>query len=185
MSGVDFLNPAHAVALAGVAEGMKVADFDAGAGFFTRAAARAVGPGGVVWASDPRRELLLRIKGLAVAEGLHNVEIIQGDAEKDCGTKLPDGAFDFCIVANVLFAAERRDALAREAARVLKNGGKALVIDWRGSFGGLGPAESHIIEAAQAKRTFEQAHFNFEKEIQTGGYHWGLVFRKKSAQAAQ
>lgn len=159
--------------------GMTVADFDAGSGFFTRGAARLCAPG-AVWAVDANREMLPRLKNLAAAEGLTNVEVVAGNIEKAGGTHLPAGGFDAVIVANSLFAVEDKQAVATEAARVLKRGGRALVIDWQDSFGGLGPHPGHVVSAAQAKDVFEAAGFAAEGEAPAGMYHWGLLFRKNA-----
>ena len=159
-------------------EGMRVADFGAGSGFFTRAAARLVGEAGLVWAVDAHQDLLPRIKNLALAEGLHNVEVVHGDVERAKGSHLPATNFDLVIVANVLFAYERREAIAREALRILRPGGRALVIDWQESFGGLGPHPDHVVTAEEARKIFESEGFVYVDRIPCGAYHWGFIARK-------
>jgi len=69
--------------------------------------------------------------------------------------------------------------VAHEAARVLRPGGRALVIDWQDSFGGLGPHTKDIVTAAQAKDFFAQAGFAYDGTAPAGAYHWGLLFRKE------
>src|ERR1700690_3538174 len=103
MEESSFLHPEGAIRAAKVHEGMRVADFGAGAGHFTVAAARAVGHEGVVWAVDSNPELLSRVKNLSVAEGLRNVEVVKGDISHTGESHLPPDSFDFCIIANVLF----------------------------------------------------------------------------------
>ncbi len=179
MVGSSFLNPAAATAAAGIHEGMQVVELGAGSGFFTRAAARRVGSGGVVWAVDLNPNLLPRLKNLAAAEGLHNVEVVRGDIEHLGGTHLPDASFDFCIIANVLFALECKPCLTQEAARILKRGGKALVIDWSGSWGGLGPHPRHVVGRADALKIFEKSGFTNSGDIPVGAYHWGCILKKK------
>lgn len=175
----SFLNPVAVVHAAKIHEGMQVADLAAGSGFFTRAAAREVGESGEVWAVDPSRELLPRIKNLGIAEGLHNIEILHGNPEHADGTKLPPEHFDFVILANALFSAENKEGLVREAKRVLKKVGRALVVDWRASFGGLGPHEDHIVTEEKAQQLFEKGGFTFVENVPAGAYHWGFVVRKK------
>lgn len=175
----SFLNPSAAVAALNLMPGQTVADFDAGSGFFTRAAARLVAPG-AVWAVDANREMLSHLKNVALAEGLHNVEVVAGNIEKAGGTHLPAGQSDAVIVANSLFAVEDKAAVAAEAARVLKQGGMALVIDWEGSFGGLGPQPEHIVSAKDAAATFAAAGFAPAGDAPAGQYHWGLLFRKSA-----
>ncbi len=179
MSESSFLNPAKLVHLAGIDPGMKVADFGVGSGFFTRAAARAVAPAGIVWAVDIHRDILPRVKNLGLAEGLHNIEVVCGDASYIGGTKLPDNTFDFVIIANLLFAVECRGCVAAEAARVLKRGGKALLIDWSGSHGGLGPDARQVVGKVDALKFFEPAGFSVVDDLPAGAYHWGCILKKK------
>ena len=175
----SFLSPAKTLAAAHLHEGMLVADFGAGSGFFTRAAARAVGHEGVVWAVDINPELLARIKNLAVAEGLHNVEVVRGDVEAPQGSNLPAEQFDLVIVANVLFGTEHPLRVAQEVRRVLVPGGRALVIDWRDSFGGMGPHPEHVLTIGRARDIFEQGGLDYLGDVPAGEYHWGFIVRKR------
>ncbi len=119
MSQSTFLSPGTVLEAAHVEAGMHVADLGAGSGFFTRAAARLVGPGGVVWAVDAQSDLLPRIKNLAEGEGLTNVDVLKGDAGTSGGTHLPAGAFDMAIAANLLFTIEdKHEAVAEIRRRV-------------------------------------------------------------------
>lgn len=176
MTESSFLNPAAALRAAKVHEGLMVADLGTGSGFFARAAAREVGEAGRVWALDINADLLPRLKHLSVAEGLDNIEVISGDIER--GTHLPAGGIDVVILSNVLFALEDKAAAAAEAWRVLRRGGRALVVDWRGSFGGLGPHPDHVFTERDAKKVFETQGFAFVEDIPAGAYHWGFIMRK-------
>ena len=176
----SFLHPAKVIYAAGVHEGMKIADFDAGSGFFTRAAARAVGVGGEVWAVDAQPEALPRIKNLALQEGLRNVEVVRGNVEHLGGTNLRDATFDFCIVANTLFTVECKSCLAGEAARILKKNGKVLLVDWRDSFGGLGPQPEHLVKESEMRKLFEENGFVYRGDVPAGAYHWGCILQKKA-----
>lgn len=184
MEESSFLNPTYALNNAGLGEGQEVADFSAGSGFFARSAARIV-EGGTVWSVDTNGELLTRLKSLCLAEGLTNVEILRGNIESPQGSGLPAGHFDFCIVANVLFSAARKETVAREVWRVLKKTGRAVVIDWSSSHGGLGPHPEHVISEAEARALFEASGFTYLEPIPAGAYHWGFTVRKKAAKAAQ
>lgn len=179
----SFLNPTYALQNAGLHEGQDVADFNASGGFFTRAAARAVGSG-TVWAVDDNGDLLSRIKSLALAEGLHNVEILRGNIEAQGGSGLPPGHFDVVIAANLLFSAYNKEAVAKEISRVLKKTGRAVVIDWSSSHGGLGPHPNHVISKNDALKLFEKG-FTHLFDIPAGAYHWGFVVRKSAAKEAQ
>lgn len=184
MEESSFLNPAYALNNAGLHEGQDVADFGAAGGFFTRAAARIVGDG-TVWAVDTNGDLLSRIKSLAIAEGLHNVEILRGNIESPKGCGLPAEHFDMVIAANILFSAHHKEAVIKEIHRVLKKTGRAVVIDWSSSHGGLGPHPDHVVTEAAARTLFEEGDFTYLERIPAGAYHWGFVVRKKAAKSAQ
>ncbi len=185
MEESSFLNPAYALQNAGLHEGLDVADFGAAGGFFTRAAARIVGAGAEVWAVDQSGDLLTRLKNLAIAEGLHNVDILRGNIEAPGGCGLPAGHFDMVLMVNILFSAHNKEALVKEAARVLKKSGRALVIDWTSSHGGLGPHPKHVVSESEARRLFEEAGFAYVERVAAGAYHWGFVVRKKAQKGAQ
>ncbi len=174
-----FLNPTQVLQGAHLHEGMQIADLGAGSGFFTRAAARLVGEQGVVWAVDVHQDMLPRLKNLSQGEGLHNVEVMRGDIEHAGGSNLPAGTFDFCILANILFSTEHKKAAVAEVRRLLKKGGRALVIDWSGSHGGLGPVPEHVITARSARVLFEEGNLNWVEDVAAGAYHWGFLVRKK------
>ena len=97
---------------------------------------------------------------------------------------MPPEHFDWVMVSNVLFSAAHPSVLVHEVRRVLKRHGRALVIDWRGSFGGLGPHPDHVVSERSAHTLFADAGFEAVSlpagALPTGEYHWGLVMRKKS-----
>lgn len=181
MEGMEssFLNPQRALASAHISEGSRVADLQAGSGFFARAAARAAGPHGLVWAIDPNPEMLPRLKNLAEGEGLRTIEVVRGTLEKPGGTKLPDATMDVAILANALFGIEHKETAAKEAYRILRRAGRLVLIDWSDSHGGLGPHPEHIVTKAQALKIFEAAGFAPAEDIPAGDYHWGLILRKR------
>jgi ubiquinone/menaquinone biosynthesis C-methylase UbiE len=175
----SFLNPQRTLEAAHISEGSRVADLAAGSGFFARAAARAAGPEGLVWAIDPNPDMLPRLKNLGAGEGLRNMEVVRGTAEKLGGTKLPDATMDVAILANALFSIEDKRAAAAEAYRILRRAGRVILVDWTDSHGGLGPHPSHVVSAAEARKIFEAAGFTQAEDIPAGAYHWGLILRKR------
>ena len=106
------------------------------------------------------------------------MEVLWGDIERLGATKLSDKSVDIVIVANTFFAVEDKVGLINEASRVLVPKGKILFVDWKESYGGLGPQPEMIVSSADARRYFENAGFTFEKSIQTGDQHYGFIMVK-------
>ena len=155
---------------------MKVIDFGAGSGFYTLEAAKRVGRNGRVFAVDVQKDLLERIRSTGKSQGLNNIEVIWGNIEKIGGTKIRDGLVDRVIVSNVLFQVEKPDELALEVKRILKSGGKVLVIDWS-DVSSLGPKTP--FSSAKAQILFEKSGFKLDQSFGAGEHHYGLVFSRQ------
>jgi ubiquinone/menaquinone biosynthesis C-methylase UbiE len=164
-----------------VREGSIVADLGVGYGHYAYALSEAVGETGKVFAIDIQKDMLERLKKESDEKGIKNIEIIWGDVEVVGGTKLRADSVDAAVVVNVLFQVESKAGLVREASRILKNGGKLLVVDWIESFGALGPQPNMVVDAETARRVFETGQFEFQKTIDAGEHHYGLIFVKKSS----
>lgn len=179
----DFLNPARTIRTAKIHDSMKVADFGIGGGFFARAAARAVGSSGKVYAIDINRELLKRLKTFAIPEMLTNIEYVRGDLELTHGSALPDASVDVVLIANLLFQVEAKDKVIEEAWRILRSGGRLILIDWQESFNNVGPHKDHVFkrEAALELAT-HGGGFEYMQEIPSGSFHYGLILKKTKTQ---
>lgn len=174
----SFSDPAKIITQLDLQSGSRVADFGAGSGAYALAAARAVGEHGRIFAVEVQKELLSRLEREARAKGSANIEGVWGDAEEAGGTHLADGLCDAVILANILFQTPNKEGLAREAARVLKPRGRALVVDWKGSFGGAGPTPGAVVSEAAARKVCEGAGLSFERAVDAGAHHYGMIFRK-------
>lgn len=185
MAESSFLNPRKVMHAVKLHDGDKVADFGAGSGFFAREAARQAGGKGVVWAVDAHQDMLPRLKNHAAEEGLINVEVVHGNVEKEKGSHLPADNFDLVIVANMLFAADHKEMVVKEAKRVLRVGGRVLVIDWKDSFNGMGPHKDHVVSEDHGRTLFELGGFTYVEPVPAGDFHWGFIARKRAPGAAQ
>ncbi len=159
--------------------GMVVADFGAGSGFYTLAAAEAVGDSGKVYAVDIQKDLIEKIKSRAEDEGLKNVEIVWADLEKEEGSKFAENSIDFIIISNILFQVPDKVSVVNEAFRVLKNGGELAVLDWSESFGGLGPRPENVFTREACEKIFLEGGFVLDEEFEAGEHHYGVIFKKQ------
>ena len=173
-----FSDPKKNIEQFGLQSGSVVADIGSGAGFYTFAAARAVGRLGRVYAIDVLKEMLQKIKNEAERSGLGNIEALWGNIEKIGGSRLSDASVDAALVCDALFQIVNKGAFSLEVKRILKPLGRVLIVDWSESFGGIGPQPEHVFASDVARSLFEKAGFKFEREISAGTHHYGLIFRK-------
>jgi len=157
-------------------EGMKVGDFGVGTGHYARAAAAVVGREGRVYAIDIQEDVLKHAM-LNLPRAYQGViEPVWGNIEKLAGTKLREGSLDAVILSNILFQIDDRAGLINEIRRTLKQDGKLLVVDWAGSYGGMGPAPEQVVTEHVAEELFIGAGFHKEKGFRAGPHHYGLIF---------
>jgi len=117
---------AFAVAQSGVREGHRVLDVAAGSGDLARALARRAGPTGEVWITDINRAMLEVGRDRLLDAG-YALPAAQCDAER---LPFPSDYFDCVTVAFGLRNMTRKDAALREMRRVLRPGGRLLVLEF-------------------------------------------------------
>ena len=168
-----FSDPTVNLSKLGITDGMKVVDLGAGSGFYTIASARMVGSSGRVYAVDVQKDLLDRIRTNGANEGLRNIEVVWGNAEKIGGTKLREAIADRVVASNILFQIEKPDDFALEIKRILKPGGKVMVIDWS-EISPIGPKT--VFPSFKTQTLFEKSGFKLDQSFGAGDHHYGLVF---------
>ncbi|MDE1982446.1 MAG: bifunctional demethylmenaquinone methyltransferase/2-methoxy-6-polyprenyl-1,4-benzoquinol methylase UbiE [Betaproteobacteria bacterium] len=112
--------------VAAVHPGNRVLDLASGSGDLARGFARRVGPGGVVIMTDINFQMLSRGRDRLLDAG-HVLPTVQCDAER---LPFPDNHFDCVSVAFGLRNMTHKDAALAEMHRVLKPGGRALVLEF-------------------------------------------------------
>ena len=117
---------AYTVAVANVRAGDRVLDIAAGTGDLTRAFARKVGSGGLVVHSDINEAMLRRGRDRLIDEGLL-VPALLCDAE---ALPFATGAFDAVSVAFGLRNMTHKERALVEMNRVLRAGGRLLVLEF-------------------------------------------------------
>lgn len=173
-----FSNPEKNLIQLGVSEGMVVADIGCGNGFYAKGLSIKVGDSGKVYCIDVQNDLLHKISIEAEEQGLHNLEFIWSDIEKEKGSTLKSDSVDLVVIANTFFQINKKWEVANEAYRIVHSKGRVLLIEWSDSFAGMGPHRDHIVSKEDSKDIFIKAGFVFEREIDAGSHHYGLVFIK-------
>jgi ubiquinone/menaquinone biosynthesis C-methylase UbiE len=117
--------------LSGVRPGEAVLDVGCGTGTLAVMAKRVVGRSGTVCGVDPSGEMLARARSKAVRAG------VEVQFENAAGQALPfaDSSFDVALSTLMLHHLGRaaRGELAGELRRVLRPGGRVMIVDFAGS----------------------------------------------------
>jgi len=124
--GLHRLWKTFTVARANVRPGMRVLDIAGGTGDLARAFAKRAGPTGEVWLTDINTSMLRVGRDRLIDHGLL-VPVAVCDAEK---LPFPDQYFDLVTVAFGLRNMTRKDRALAEMRRVLKPGGKLMVLEF-------------------------------------------------------
>ena len=117
---------AFAISVARPKRGERVLDIATGSGDLAVALARKTFPGGEVWISDINRRMLERGRDRLLDRGLQ-LPAVQCDAER---LPFPSGHFDCVTVGFGLRNMTHKEAALAEMARVLKPGGRLVVLEF-------------------------------------------------------
>jgi len=177
-----FTDPVKNLRAFGLREDSIVADLGAGTGYYTLAAGTMV-PRGKVYAVEIAKDFLTTIKNRVQEARLGNVEILWGNVENSGGTRIGDAVLDAVIASNILFQVEDKNKFIEEIKRILKPDGRVLLVDWSVESSGT-PREPVIrlkgaISMDKAREMFEQKGFTFERGIDAGAHHYGMILIKQ------
>lgn len=172
-----FLNPNEILKKLELRENMIAADFGSGSGGWALPLAKKLEEGRV-YAIDILEEPLSALRSKARFERVFNVETIKSDIERT--SKLFDESCDLVLMTNLLFEVEDKNKVLEEGKRVLKTGGKILILDWKPD-ALLGPKEERV-SIEEIKKIARELNLKIEKEFDASFHHWGLILVKPGSE---
>ena len=144
----QWLPPEPLLESAHIQLGETVVDIGAGTGFWTAPLSQLVGPDGKVIAVDVEPIMLEELRTLVSTQQLRNVEIVQSEEVRiPLATRVADAA----ILGFVLHEPSDQAAFLREVTRLLKPGGRLLLVDWQKRPTEKGPPVEYRISEQQAR----------------------------------
>jgi ubiquinone/menaquinone biosynthesis C-methylase UbiE len=167
------LSPGETLKRVGLEEGMVLCDIGAGSGVFTLPAAQLTKK--TVYALDVNDGALATIREKASTLGLENVKTVKVSGD---GFDIADSVADIALMVTVLHEIERRPAFISETARLLKTGGKAVVIEFYNRETPMGPPAWHRIDEAEVMDLFANSGFSAEDRFPLGENLYCQVFVK-------
>jgi ubiquinone/menaquinone biosynthesis C-methylase UbiE len=168
-----FLDPNEVLKKLKLKEDMKAADFGSGSGGWTVPLAKVLSAG-KVWALDISEEALSALKAKAQSEKIANIETLNEDVER--GTSLPAGEMDLALLTNVLYECYDKHGVMEEVKRVLKPGGKMLIVDWIKD----SPLTREIDKVSfdNIRYFAKELGLKIEEEFPAGAYHLAMILVK-------
>lgn len=154
--------------------GEGVADIGTGGGYFTFLLARAVGPGGKVYAVDIDAEMVDYVRQRAQREGMSSVETILAEP---ADPKLPAESVDLIFVCNTYHHLENRADYFRRVARALRPAGRLAVIEFKDS-GWLARWFGHGTSAETIRAELESAGYRLAQKHEFLSRQHFLVFSR-------
>ena len=129
-----------------------------------------------VYAIDVLPEPISVLEARSKSERIFNIQTILSDLESKKGSTLASGSLDLVLMTNLLFECDDKKKVLEEGERILKEGGKILVVDWIKD----NPLTKQIeyVSFDEIKDIAKDLGLKLEKEFEAGSYHYGLLFSK-------
>lgn len=162
-----------------VEEGQKIAELGCGNfGFFVWPLAKQVGRRGQIYAVDILRSTLEEIKHRALKENFPQVKTVWSNLEIFKATNIETSSLDAALLVNTLHQSDKRIEIIRESIRLLKRGGKLLIVEWGNADSPLGPSPERRVRLDSLRAAAPKIGLDIKEEFPAGPYHFGLVLTK-------
>jgi ubiquinone/menaquinone biosynthesis C-methylase UbiE len=179
---MNFSNPDDNIRELKLKPDEKVVVFGSGSGGHTLAAARALKGSGTIYGIDTRGQMVEKLKREAAERHHLNIRVQNGNIERLGGTGVGQMSADAVIIPDTLFAYRDKETMLKEANRIMKPGGRLLIVEWAASFAGAGPAPQDVCPENVALELAKGAGFEYDRRFSAGNYHYGLIFHKPQPQ---
>ena len=168
--------PDRVVRALGLRRGQVVADVGAGPGFFSSRLARAVGPGGHVYAVDPEPAVLDVLRARLARSRIRNVTPVLGRADD---LLLPAGRCDLVLIVNAYHHVRGGPAFLRRLTWALARGGRIVNIDFEKRETPVGPPVEHRVAREAFLRQARRAGLATVAERGFLPYQYFVVLRPR------
>jgi ubiquinone/menaquinone biosynthesis C-methylase UbiE len=164
---------------ANIGQAMHVADLGCGnTGYFVFLAAKIVGRHGKVYAVDIQKTVLASVTRRVKQENADNVETVWSNLEIFNAAKIESGSLDAALLINTLYQSHKRPEIIRETVRMLKKGGRLVIVEWKNLALPFGPPPSERVNQRNLIIAAPKLGLELEDEFTAGQCHYGLVFVK-------
>jgi ubiquinone/menaquinone biosynthesis C-methylase UbiE len=159
--------------IAKVSDGETCVDFGSGTGVFALPMAELVGDTGRVYAVDSSPEMHEHIRAKNPPA---NLLLVNGYVRQ---TGLDSRIADVCLSAFIIHEVKEPGDVVAEACRLLKSGGRLLVIEWKAELDAPGPPRSKRISKEQIIQIFDKNNLTTAEYIDWSENYYIVLGRKK------
>ena len=171
----ETLPPMEVLLKFGLSKTDTFADVGCGIGYFSIPAAQIIDKSNKVYALDISQEMLDETKKSAAMKGLTNLEYIKNE---EYNLILPDDSISFCFSCNVLHEIKDLKHFVQELARLVKENGKLVIIEWNDNISNWGPPAAHRLASSYLSKLIKAEGLQVDSPVDIAGYFYALVCRK-------
>lgn len=172
---LKILPPREILLLTGLKPGQVMVDVGAGTGFFTFPAASIVGMEGGIIATDISEDMLAMIRSRMNDENRDIIRTIHPDLN---GSDEFNNTVDYLLMSTVLHETENPLKMLKDQYRVIKPGGRSVIVEWIKKPADKGPPVEDRIALDDLSAMMREAGFSRVDEILFNEWFYILVGEK-------